>query len=188
MKDDLLIFFDADVLYDFLMIDQYLKLFEYYKSRVIIPKPVYDELVRRWEFDLKLRFYHDNHFEVIDIELDSDEYLEYRYLTGTKNKPSLGKGEASCLVLARFQNGVVASNNLKDVHIYIKKYKIPHITTSGILCHMVDEGYITFDEASNFWLIMINKGRKLPTLSFEDYYQKPLIDDFYFKKKNKLSV
>jgi hypothetical protein len=42
---------------------------------------------------------------------------------------SIGSGEAAALVLARYNDGVIASNNFKDVSSYVQKFNLQHLTT-----------------------------------------------------------
>lgn len=65
--------------------------------------------------------------------------------------------------------GVLASNNLRDVLRYVKKYELKHITTGDILIEALDKGFLTEQEGNNLWADMLKKRRMLPTATFTEY-------------------
>lgn len=69
------------------------------------------------------------------------------YEKGYRGK-SLGKGEASALVLAKYYGGTVVSNNLSDVALFCEENFIPLISTDDILCLACNKGYITQEEGN----------------------------------------
>lgn len=81
----------------------------------------------------------------------------------------IGHGEAVSLALAKSENGIVASNNLKDISQYIEEYHLDHKTTGDILAEALTNGLITEEEGNVLWANMLNKRRKLGTNSFTDY-------------------
>ena len=50
-----------------------------------------------------------------------------------KGEKIIGKGEAAAIALAKTYNGIIASNNLKDISKYIEKYNLEHVATGDIL-------------------------------------------------------
>ena len=149
----------------------YLKL---YPGRIVIPKPVYSELSLPSVIFLKNRIdtmVNTGHVIISEILVDSEEYLTYYQLT---EKPILtqkliGKGEASSIALALKHNGILASNNLKDISLYINAYNLKHITTGDILLEALHLGYINEDDGNTIWKDMLLKRRKLGAQSFTDY-------------------
>lgn len=81
----------------------------------------------------------------------------------------IGKGEAAAIALAKTYNGILASNNLKDISRYVKKYKLKHVTTGKILVAALQAGYIDETTGNQIWHNMIARKRILPTKSFTDY-------------------
>lgn len=67
---------------------------------------------------------HNKQAALVSIDVVSDAYALYRKLTTSPDKgyKILGPGEAASIVLAKANNGIVASNNLKDIRLYINEY------------------------------------------------------------------
>ena len=84
----------------------------------------------------------------------------------------IGKGEAATITLARKYNGIVASNNTKDVKFLVKKYNLRHITTGDILVKAYKKGMISKDDGNLIWAKMLKRGRWLSANSFSDYLNK----------------
>lgn len=107
----------------------------------------------------------------MEIVLGTDESRLFRELTKSPSAGNsiIGKGEASALVLAKFQNGIVASNNLKDVKKYTQEFNLTLITTADILVAAFTDLVIDETEANKIWADMIKKQRKLPANSFSEF-------------------
>lgn len=74
----------------------------------------------------------DEGFVIVkDIDVD-DEVMEY-YITFITEDDDGGKGELSSIAFAIVNNGILASNNFRDICKYVKKYNLHHITTATIL-------------------------------------------------------
>ncbi|MDR1136476.1 MAG: hypothetical protein LBL49_09960 [Clostridiales Family XIII bacterium] len=103
--------------------------------------------------------------------LGSDEYDIYITLTNApaRNRRIIDKGEAAVIALAAKTNGIVASNNLKDISIYITDFHLQHITTGGILIKAHEQAIITESEGNRIWNEMLAKRRKLGAITFTDY-------------------
>jgi len=71
--------------------------------------------------------------------------------------------------MAKEQDGVVASNNLRDVSQYVKEYSLKHITTGDILKEAFEKGIVNEDDANAIWAEMLRKRRKLGYESFSEY-------------------
>ena len=106
-----------------------------------------------------------------EILINTNEYKLYYELviSPPKGEKIIGKGEAAAIALAKTYNGIIASNNLKDISKYVYKYNLEHITTGGILVAALDEGYIDEQTGNQIWANMISKRRMLPTPTFTEY-------------------
>ncbi|MEA3423983.1 MAG: hypothetical protein U9Q80_09345, partial [Bacillota bacterium] len=60
---------------------------------------------------------------------NTEEYNLYYELaiSPPKGERIIGKGEAAAIALAKTYNGVLASNNLKDISKYVEKYELEHM-------------------------------------------------------------
>lgn len=81
----------------------------------------------------------------------------------------IGKGEAAAIALAKTYDGILASNNLKDVAKYVTKYELEHVATGDILVAALNAGYIDEKAGNRIWRNMIARRRILPANSFSDY-------------------
>ncbi len=63
----------------------------------------------------------------------------------------------------------MASNNLKDIALYVKELGLRHITTGDILMEALDKGLITEVEGNAIWASMLAKRRKLGAGSFTEF-------------------
>lgn len=111
------IFFDTDCLSSFLWVRKENIMLTLYKGLIVLPQQVYDELSRVPHFYRKIEsLVRVNKIFIMDIEFgtyESDLFLNFIYPKSSV-KP-IGKGEAAALALAKANNGIVASNNLRDV-------------------------------------------------------------------------
>ena len=93
----------------------------------------------------------------------------------------MGDGEAAVIALTRENNGVIASNNLRDVKDYVKEYDLNLITTAFILAISYEKDIKTKEELDEIWINMIENGRKrsLPRNinSFTQYYNELYLKD-----------
>jgi hypothetical protein len=69
-------------------------------------------------------------------------------------------------------NGTLASNNLRDIKLYVDRYSLKHITKGDILIEALHKGYITEKEGNVLWEDMLRKKRMLPTQTFTDFLKK----------------
>ncbi len=63
----------------------------------------------------------------------------------------------------------MASNNLRDITLYIDEYGLKRMTTGDILADACQRGLIDEVEGNVIWARMIAKRRKLGAASFSDY-------------------
>jgi predicted nucleic acid-binding protein len=172
MTDKLL--FDTDCISAFLWVKEENILFKLYPGKIILPKPVFNELtnpsiphIKRKVKELCL----NGDVTTKEILVNTEEYKLYYELAilPSKGEKIIGKGEAAAIALAKTYNGIIASNNLKDISKYIKKYQLEHITTGGILVAALNEGYIDEQTGNQIWTNMISRRRMLPTPTLTEY-------------------
>lgn len=166
-------FFDTDCLAAFLWIGDTNILHELYGGRIVIPEPVYYELSNPSIPHIKQRvdvMLGSKDAFVKAIETGSDEYKLYAELIrDEKGKKSIGHGEASGIALAKTYNGILASNNYKDIALYIEKYNLKHTDTGEILVEALQRKLITEEERNMIWHKMLAKRRQLPANTFTEY-------------------
>lgn len=174
MTDDL--FFDTDCLSAFLWINDTNILHELYGGKIILPEPVYQELSNPSIPHIKQRtdaMISRKDVSVKTIDAGTEEYKLYAALVrGEKGKKSIGRGEAGGIALAKTYDGILASNNYKDIAPYIEKYNLKHIDTGQILVEALAKGLITEADGDNIWSKMLAKKRRLPASTFSEYLRK----------------
>jgi predicted nucleic acid-binding protein len=168
------LFFDNDCLSAFLWVGNENLLVKLYPGRVFIPKQVYDELSAPGVAHLKAKvdsLLNGNQVSLAEIEVGTDIYALYYKLAVEPDAGHLiiGKGEASCIALAKYNNGILASNNLRDISSYISEFGLKHMTTGDILVEALNKGYITETQGNTLWASMLSKRRKLGEKTFSDF-------------------
>ena len=169
------IFFDTDCLSAFLWIREESILTKLYPGRIILPAQVYEELQRVPHLQARVdKIRNRGELKVETMEVGSEEYRDYVKMTVSPDKGIriIGRGEAAGIAMAKNRNGVLASNNMRDVRLYVEKYRIAHITTGDILIEAMEAGMITENDGNQIWADMIQKRRSLPTGSFSEYLKK----------------
>lgn len=168
------LFFDTDCISAFLWVKEENILFKLYPGKIILPSPVFNELsnpsiphINRKVNELCL----SGDFSTKEILVNTEEYKLYYELaiSPPKGERIIGKGEAAAIALAKTYNGIIASNNLRDISKYVDKYELEHITTGDILVAALNKGYIDEPTGNQIWTNMISKRRMLPTATFTEY-------------------
>ncbi len=179
-------FFDTDCLSAFLWIKDINILKELYGGCIVFPSPVFGELSNPAIPHLKRRaemLLEDKSARVQEIEVGTEVYQLYQSLIrGQDGYKQIGKGEAAGIAMAKVYNGVLASNNYKDIAPYIEKYKLKHVDTGMILVEALNKRIITEEQGNDIWARMIAKNRKLPSNSFTDYLNEKSIKRDYEEK------
>lgn len=175
MTTELPLYFDTDCLSAFLWVKDESLLPQLYPGRVVIPKQVYDELSSVPHLQARIdTLLKRGDVSVMEIQAGTEGHQLYTEFT-RKPKPGhvvIGRGEAASLALAKSENGIVASNNLKDIAQYITEYQLSHKTTGDILTEALDSGFITEQEGNTLWANMLKKRRKLGANSFTEYLKQ----------------
>ena len=167
------IFYDTDCLSCFISINDVSILKELF-DKVIIPYEVYDEfskvaiLKKRVEELINEKF-----IEVIDFDAGSEIYNLYIKLhRGYLFDKEMGRGEAAAIALAVENDGILASNNTKDIVKAVEKYNLIRIKTGDILVKAYNYGIISEKEGNELWKKMLKQNRYLTEKSFTDYRKK----------------
>lgn len=147
-----------------------------YPNRIIIPTQVYNEINKPRIQHLRQRIdqlINNGNARILDMNITSPEYALYQDLTTTSpsNLKAIGSGEAACIALAKEKSGIIASNNLRDINQYIKKYDLIHKTTGDILVEALNKGLITENQGNEIRSEMLKKRRKIGARSFSEYLQ-----------------
>ncbi|MDE5932372.1 MAG: hypothetical protein K2H40_07825 [Lachnospiraceae bacterium] len=168
------IFIDTDCISAFLWVGNESLLAQLYPGRVVMPKPVYDELDRpnlTWMKTRVDRMISAGTLTVVELSAGTEEFALYYRMTENPEEGHriIGEGEAASLALAKSKNGIVASNNFKDILSYINEYSLEYTTTGDILVDAYDQGIIDEKQGNAIWTNMLRKRRKLGAASFSDY-------------------
>ena len=171
------LFFDTDCISAFLWVDKENILAKMYPGRIVIPKQVYDELSHPGLNHLKAlksqvdKLIASGDAKIEEINTGTDEYTLYSKLTLTPDPGHsyIGKGEAAAISLAKEKGGILASNNLRDINIYVQEFKLSHMTTGDIMKKALEIGLITESQGNTIWSNMLSKRRKLGYPSFSDF-------------------
>lgn len=168
-------FYDTDCLSCFIVIDDTSILEEQFKC-IYLPYEVYEEFDRPHIQNLKNRV--DNlikkgFVKVIKFDTNSEDYLLFMELSSDYfSDKTIGKGEAAVIVHAKKHNGIVASNNTRDIMPYVEKYNLERITTGDILVMALENGIITEKEGDIIWSKMLKRNRWLNADTFTSYLNK----------------
>lgn len=168
-------FYDTDCLSCFIVIDDTSILEEQFKC-IYLPYEVYEEFDRPHIQNLKNRV--DNlikkgFVKVIKFDTNSEDYLLFMELSSDYfSDKTIGKGEAAVIVHAKKHNGIVASNNTRDIMPYVEKYNLERITTGDILVMALENGIITEKEGNIIWSKMLKRNRWLNADTFTSYLNK----------------
>jgi predicted nucleic acid-binding protein len=170
-----LIYFDTDCLSSFLWVGREFLLIRLYKDRIFLSQQVYREIVRIPSLKIKVnQLIQSKEFTLSDFQVGSPEHILYTELTKNpiKGRKIIGNGEASVICLAKCRDGIVGSNNFKDIWEYLDFYHLRHIATADILYEALENGLISLRESNTIWRDMRNKNTWLPEETFNDYLAK----------------
>jgi hypothetical protein len=143
-----------------------------YAGRIGIPMQVYYELRRVLSFRNK-----------VDPLLKTKKIMLYQiedgtaaaalYLKMTDNPDQgfkiIGSGEAAAIALARQYDGILGSNNLRDILPYIQLFNLKHRTSADIMVEALEQHLISLGQGNVIWREMLHHNRKLPGESFTEY-------------------
>lgn len=166
------LYFDTDCLSSFLIVNRKFILTRLFNRSMFIPDFVLEEIHRvpilKKDINDMLR---DKEITFCSFDVGSEEYQCYSKLTSSSSseRPAIGKGEAAAIALAKVRNGILASNNYRDVKYYVDKYHLRHISTDLILFQAFQEKLIDEKTGNSIWSEMRARNFYLPCASFSDF-------------------
>lgn len=168
------LFFDTDCFSSFLWVHAESILLRLFQGRIILPQQVVDELCNPSIPHIKSKvtnLMQKGDIATRQILTNTEEYILYyeMAISPPKGEMRIGKGEAAALALAKVYGGIIASNNIRDIDTYIRKFKLKHLTTGEILVSALGAGLINENTGNQIWSKMLLKRRLLPAPSFSDY-------------------
>jgi len=165
------VFFDTDGISAFMWVGETNIIVELYGGNIVFPGEVYRELSNPKTPHLKGKadqLIKAGYARIETIEVGSSAYIVLKGLNTDINGPMIGKGESAAIALAYTQHGIMASNNLKDISPYIKKYGIINITSLDILKEAERQGIINDSNAESIWRAMKVSGMLLPSGTYAE--------------------
>jgi len=166
------LFLDTDCLSTFLCVGQENLVFQLYAGRIGIPQQVYVELKR-------VQFMKNK----VDAWLKADRVALYQIAAGTdsgnlylkltahpdQGYKIIGSGEAAAIVLTKEYNGILGSNNLRDILPYIRLFNLQHRTSADIMAEALEQHLISEGQGNVIWRDMLQRNRKLPAATFTEF-------------------
>lgn len=167
-----LLFLDTDCLSTFLIVQRENLILQLYAGRIGIPQQVYVEL-KKVVF-MKSR---------LDALLKENQVMPYQIAAGTEagdlylkltEHPDqgykvIGSGEAAAIVLTKEYNGILGSNNMRDILPYIQLFSLQHRTSADIMVEALEHHLISEGQGNVIWREMLQRNRKLPTDTFSEF-------------------
>ena len=167
------IFYDTDCLSCFISIND-VSILKQLFEKVIIPYEVYEEFSE--VIILKKRIddlHYEGFLEIKNFDVESESYnLFLKLCDGKFTGRKIGDGEAAAITLAVENNGILASNNTRDVNDAVKHFNLTRIKTGDILVKALQCNIITEKEGNKIWNKMLNQKRYLTEKSFSEYLEK----------------
>ena len=165
------VFFDTDCLSAFLWSKDQSILPFLFPGKIVIPNQVYRELSFPQTRQLKERVDQMIRVKVAKVESIEVGTAEYNLYWKMTKHPDAGHkiiddGEAAAIAMAKERNGILASNNLRDIKDYVDEFGIEHITTGDILKEAYIQKLITESDGNDIWNEMLEKRRWLGYSSF----------------------
>ena len=166
------LFLDTDCLSTFLVVGQENFVLRLYAGRIGIPQQVYEELK-------KVHFMKSK----VDALRQAGRVMLYQITAGTiegdlyfklTTKPDkgfrvIGSGEAAAITLTKQYNGILGSNNMRDIPPYIRLYHLQHRTSADIMAEALEQHMINEGQGNAIWKQMLQRNRKLPADTFSEF-------------------
>jgi predicted nucleic acid-binding protein len=166
------LFLDTDCLSTFLVVGYENLILQLYSGRIGIPEQVYGEL-RKVSFmknkvDTLLKA---NKITLYQIIHGTDTGTIYLKMTTNPDKgfKIIGSGEAAAIALAKQNDGILGSNNMRDILPYIQLFKLKHRTSATIMVEALEQHLISEGQGNVIWRDMLLRNRKLPAGTFSDF-------------------
>lgn len=166
------LFLDTDCLSTFLVVQRENLILQLYAGRIGIPQQVYGEL-KKYQFtkDRVSALVKAKRVVLYSIDASSDSGDLYLKLTTHPDEgyKIIGSGEAAAIVLTKQYDGILGSNNMRDILPYIRLYKLKHRTSADIMVDALEQHLINEGQGNAIWREMLQWNRKLPTDTFSDF-------------------
>jgi predicted nucleic acid-binding protein len=158
---------DTDFVSSFAWVDRMEIIEGLYSNRMIVLEEVMVELERARHLADRVCFsIMHGPIRRMEMMVGSAEALEYIRL---HDSDRYGSGEAACMAYAYYHDGIVASNNLRDVKRYCGDRKIQLLTTADVLMQVYEEERLDLNRVDSIWRRMVEKRNRLPAASFAEY-------------------
>jgi hypothetical protein len=166
------LFLDTDCLSTFLIVQRENLVLQLYAGRIGIPQQVYEELK-------KVHFMKSK----VDALRQAGKVVLYQISAGTvegnlyfklTTEPDegykvIGTGEAAAITLTKQYNGILGSNNMRDILPYIRLYHLQHRTSADIMVEALEQHLISEGQGNAIWKEMLQRNRKLPADTFTEF-------------------
>lgn len=164
---------DSDVVSSFAIVKRIDILISLFSKQLILLDFVRDELMRGPKYYHNIKKHIDNG-EIIEknISTSTDQDVLKEYSEITSDYLSVGKGEAIGMAYCYVHDCILASNNFKDIRKYCYEHKIQMLTVSRILYKAYNNNIINHESGVIVYDYMIQKGIKLPYISFNELINK----------------
>ena len=166
------LFLDTDCLSTFLVVGHEYLILQLYAGRIGIPEQVYGEL-RKVSFiknkvDTLLKA---NKVTLYQIAVGTNPGALYLKMTTSPDKgyKIIGSGEAAAIVLAKQHDGILGSNNMRDILPYIQLFNLKHRTSATIMVEAFEQHLISEGQGNVIWRDMLQRNRKLPADTFTEF-------------------
>ena len=162
MNRDILI--DADVVSHFISAGREELLSKIFPgNQILLLDKVYDELARfRKRQPVIDRLVREGVLTLMAFPEDNMEIKkEYAYIKKSLFK---GDGESACMAVARNNNNIIASSNLRDIRQYCQLHFIDFLATMDFLCAALRNNFLSVEECDEFIKKVIDCGSKLPVI------------------------
>lgn len=166
------LFLDTDCLSTFLIVQRENLVLQLYAGRIGIPQQVYVELGKvRFMKDKVDALLRANRVVLFQIDAGTDSGTLYLKLTTAPEAGFMiiGSGEAAAICLTKQYNGILGSNNMRDIRPYIQLYNLKHRTSADIMAEALEQHLISEGQGNVIWRDMLLRNRKLPTDTFTQF-------------------
>lgn len=166
-KTEKLILLDADIISHFISGGQFALLPAIFKNKKVLLDIVAIEL----RASKKFKTYIENviamgFIKEINFQGDKQVVIEYAKLIKT-----FGKGESACMAYCRYNKGILASSNLKDISKYCEDNGIIYLTTMDFLTEALKSKQLSEQACNDFIRNVKAAGSKLPVNTMAEFIE-----------------
>ena len=166
------LFLDTDCFSTFLVVGQESLVLRLYAGRIGIPQQVYEELKKvhflKSKVDALQQAGKVALYQITAGTVEGDLYFKLKH-NPDKGCKIIGSGEAAAITLTKQYNGILGSNNMRDIPLYIRLYHLQHRTSADIMTEALEQHLINEGQGNAIWKQMLQRNRKLPTDTFTEF-------------------